>query len=510
MYSEIPKGLNLVKILSIALKQIPQNIPPNEIIRDAFSYIQQYRLLLLAENDKDLKELVISNGLFVGVEPLVSLAGAHIGGSISNLIYAYKNVKRVILSDMRLTDECSLKPLTTIPFLEYLNLDSNDFETKIEGLNFLTKLKSLSLRHLLKWKGSSLHKDGQESTMSLFLTLKAFPVLKELHIEGSFKSGMITIATAKWLQSLDLCTGVYGKYLDPSRSVFQTGFSLEQFRLGGATDKEIKGGYYISVLMADGASEAEISALGLSSFKFTNGNIKSAVEDWCDHSTKAESTHGHISNWDVSNVTNMNELFKGKVRFNDDISGWNVSNVTKMEHMFHGAKAFNQPLNNWNVSQVTDMGLMFNGARAFNQPLDNWNVSKVTDMGGMFSLASAFNQPLNNWNVSQVTDMGLMFNGARAFNQPSDNWNVSKVTDMRSMFSLATAFNQPLNNWNVSQVTRMSFMFYGATSFNQPLNNWNVSQVTDMLSMFKGARAFNQPLNNWKVSQVPNMRSMHR
>ena len=39
------------------------------------------------------------------------------------------------------------------------------------------------------------------------------------------------------------------------------------------------------------------------------------------------------------------------------------------------ASSFNQPLNNWNVSNVTYMNEMFAGAESFNRPLNNWNVS---------------------------------------------------------------------------------------------------------------------------------------
>ena len=57
-------------------------------------------------------------------------------------------------------------------------------------------------------------------------------------------------------------------------------------------------------------------------------------------------------------------------------------------------------ISNWDVSNVTDMAWMFDDAHSFNQPLNNWNVSKVEYMGGMFHDADSFNQPLNNWNVS--------------------------------------------------------------------------------------------------------------
>ena len=38
-----------------------------------------------------------------------------------------------------------------------------------------------------------------------------------------------------------------------------------------------------------------------------------------------------ISNWDVSNVTNMNFMFHGS-KFNGDISKWDVSNVQEYYH----------------------------------------------------------------------------------------------------------------------------------------------------------------------------------
>ena len=63
-----------------------------------------------------------------------------------------------------------------------------------------------------------------------------------------------------------------------------------------------------------------------------------------------------------------------------DISNWDVSNVMDMKEMFHDARSFNQPLNKWNVCKVTNMAWMFAEATSFNQPLNNWNVSNVLDM----------------------------------------------------------------------------------------------------------------------------------
>ena len=156
--------------------------------------------------------------------------------------------------------------------------------------------------------------------------------------------------------------------------------------------------------------------------------------------------YGHISEWNVSNVTDMSNLFN-ESDFNEDISNWDVSNVTNMEFMFCDANQFNQPLNSWNVSNVKKMNWMFSGAESFNQPLDNWDVSNVKDMSFMFAYAIRFNQPLNDWNVSNVIYMFCMFNNAHSFNQPLNKWNVSNVKVMNSMFAGAKSFNQPLYAW---------------------------------------------------------------
>ena len=63
----------------------------------------------------------------------------------------------------------------------------------------------------------------------------------------------------------------------------------------------------------------------------------------------------------------MSKLFSGIDDFNDDIRNWNVENVTNMEEMFSGASACDQPLEQWNVGNVTNMEGMFNHATAFQQ-----------------------------------------------------------------------------------------------------------------------------------------------
>ena len=261
--------------------------------------------------------------------------------------------------------------------------------------------------------------------------------------------------------------------------------------------------------------------------------INQAVINWITDPSSAIVNYGHISNWDVKDVTNMSYLFDGEFGeaslnyFNEDISNWNVSKVTNMSTMFRGAINFNQDISKWNVINVTNMSSMFEGAINFDQDISNWNTSKVTDMSYMFSRAIKFNQsidtysnlipgpggqPYKPWDVSKVTKMPNMFNEALSFNQPIGGWNVSKVTNMDWMFFDAASFNQPINTngsqWNVSNVTNMSQMFKNAGKFNQPIGGWDVSDVTKADEMFNGALSFNQDISNWNFDSVTNIKNI--
>ena len=134
----------------------------------------------------------------------------------------------------------------------------------------------------------------------------------------------------------------------------------------------------------------------------TNEELRKRVSEWITNAEVAEETYGHINAWDVSGVTDMSELFKGVVEFNQDISGWNVKNVTNMNGMFWGATEFNQNISEWDVGGVTDMRYLFNGAVTFNQNISGWDVKNVTNMIGMFWGATAFNQDISGWNVEGV------------------------------------------------------------------------------------------------------------
>ena len=69
-----------------------------------------------------------------------------------------------------------------------------------------------------------------------------------------------------------------------------------------------------------------------------------------------------VSNFDTSNVTDMNSLFASATNFNQSVSNFDTSKVTTMENMFYGATAFNQDIRDWNISSLGNKSLMFSGA----------------------------------------------------------------------------------------------------------------------------------------------------
>lgn len=94
-------------------------------------------------------------------------------------------------------------------------------------------------------------------------------------------------------------------------------------------------------------------------------------------------------------VTRMERTFSYS-KFNGDLSGWDVSNVTDMDNMFLGARLFNQPLS-WDVSNVTDMDSMFAVAQKFDQDLSGWDVSNVINHAGFESYSSLTPDHLPRW-----------------------------------------------------------------------------------------------------------------
>ena len=103
-----------------------------------------------------------------------------------------------------------------------------------------------------------------------------------------------------------------------------------------------------------------------------------------DERIKSEGPNCDLNDIDVSNITDMSNLFEFLDFNNCNISKWDVSNVTNMHGIFYGCESFNQDISTWDISKVTDMSSMFFNCESFNQNISNWDVSKVKTMYGIF------------------------------------------------------------------------------------------------------------------------------
>ena len=111
---------------------------------------------------------------------------------------------------------------------------------------------------------------------------------------------------------------------------------------------------------------------------------KKELKDIILQRIEAEGNEVDLNDIDVSEITDMSELFKNFFNFRGNISQWDVSNVTDMQGMFHKCEAFNQDISSWNVSNVTNMNRMFWGCNKFNQDISGWDVSNVKKMNNIF------------------------------------------------------------------------------------------------------------------------------
>ena len=97
---------------------------------------------------------------------------------------------------------------------------------------------------------------------------------------------------------------------------------------------------------------------------------------------KRQGSRADLNCIDTSAITNMRELFNKFKTFNGDISEWDVSHVTDMSDMFNGSD-FNGDISRWDVSNVKDMTAMFESSR-FSGNISGWNVDKVEYFFPMF------------------------------------------------------------------------------------------------------------------------------
>lgn len=112
-----------------------------------------------------------------------------------------------------------------------------------------------------------------------------------------------------------------------------------------------------------------------------------------------------VSNLDVSNMRNMNEMFNRYENITSlDLSSWDVSNVEAMQGMFDSCYSITTfgDISNWNTSNLRNTRSMFGSCRSLTSlDLSNWNTDSLEDMYNMFATCENLEVlNLSNWNLN--------------------------------------------------------------------------------------------------------------
>ena len=164
-----------------------------------------------------------------------------------------------------------------------------------------------------------------------------------------------------------------------------------------------------------------------------------------------ESSPVNINNIITTLVSDMSNLFWGRLRFNNSLSSWDTSRVTNMSGMFG--------------FQGQSDGPMY----GFNHPsIQYWNVSNVENFQGMFNTNYSFDHNvLNGWLLYSAINMEQMFQESK-FSGDLSSWTTNSVTNMHKMFRNAWYFNRDISMWNVANVTNWeAFKQYSALTLEQ-------------------------------------------
>jgi hypothetical protein len=303
-------------------------------------------------------------------------------------------------------------------------------------------------------------------------------------------------------------------------------------------------------------------------------SLEAALGEWCADAAAAQATHGPISAWDVSTVTDMASLLHGLTcssTFDEDLNAWDVRQVTDMRVRrrprrepeglgtggWPGGRSFaTRAPTRWARAVWRDTGNV-QLCELFQPACGSVGRSPGHGHGGAplcprqepeglrwLVGVAVLCHTLWSTHVGQVTGT-LVHRRPRWEPKGLGVWpravlchRSTPTLSLRvcggaaqGMFGYTYAFNQPVAAWDVGQVTNMNVRRrprwepkgwgLGGWPGGGPLPHWIYTlehpptlgvhvRCGAAQSMFHVANAFNQPVAAWDVSHVNNMMVRHR
>ena len=94
------------------------------------------------------------------------------------------------------------------------------------------------------------------------------------------------------------------------------------------------------------------------------------------------------------------------IKNNEDGSNVNISQITDLSNLFFNNNKFNQNISKWNTSNRSHMRTHSKS----NKNISKWNVSNVANRSSVFT-HSKFNKDISKWNTRNNLTKSMMFYG---------------------------------------------------------------------------------------------------
>ena len=198
-----------------------------------------------------------------------------------------------------------------------------------------------------------------------------------------------------------------------------------------------------------------------------------------------------------------------------DLSNFDASNVTNMESMFDSCSSLKRiNFENINTSSLEHIeGLFYECIELTSIDLSNLNFSKVKDMGWMFFGCSNLEKiNFGNIDTSSVESMrSFFYNCSKLTSINLSNFNTSKVQEMQWFFGYCINLEKIyFGNIDTSSVENIYSLFYNCSKLiSLDLSNFNTFKVKDMGCMFAHCRNIKYlDLSNFDFSNINNIDHM--
>jgi len=198
-----------------------------------------------------------------------------------------------------------------------------------------------------------------------------------------------------------------------------------------------------------------------------------------------------FNNADMSPAGVFSFSFYFQDQMNADCSSWNMSDVTNIQSLFRSCSVFdndgNDDIGNWDTSGVGSFSQTFRSATVFNRDITDWSFASCNTTQRMLQDASAFDQDISKWTTN---DGGLSTSSPGPLTFMLDNSGLSVENYSRWLIGLA--------NWayDNSYTTAESLGATGLEYNNTTYSGIGSGQYTDAVT----ARAYLVTTLGWTIS----------